>query len=489
MVQEVGGSSPLGHPGAASDDATPLTRNQRSPVSVTVTDLSPFERRLTLRLEGKPLDNAETRAARRLSRQIDVNGFRRGRAPRRMVENVVGKDRIRGEAIEDMLETMLPDVLVDTGLAPAVAPSVDEIRDVGPGVEVDIRVSLWPTLEDPPHYEGRRVELDDPPVEIDDDVIAEHLDMHREQFAELETVNRPSVAGDYVAIDLHASHDGQRVEPVSVGDFLYEAGSEGLLDGLGDNVVGCSAGDIIDFMSTLRFDAGGLGAGTPVEVRVLVKEVKEKRLPELDDDWVSDFTEFDTVEELRDQVVEQLERRRRSTVQYQLRNKVVSELTEEVDVDIPGAVIEVTASRIFDVLRRRLEAAGMGFDEYLEVARQDRETFFEQLHQQADTQVRRNVLLDSVAIRAGIEVEDHELRQAYEEVASRRDETAEELSEQLGGSVQEMSLMSDILRSKALTALVEGAVAADRDGNVLDLGLDPSGGFEIVEAEIERGDQ
>ena len=489
MVQEVGGSSPLGHPGAASDDATPSTRYQRSPVSVTVTELSPFERRLTLRLEGKPLDNAETLAARRISRQIDISGFRRGKAPRRMVENIVGKDRIRGEAIEEMIETILPDVLVDTGLAPAVAPSVDEIRDLGPGVEVDIRVSLWPTVEDPPHYEGRRFELDDPPVQIDDDIIAQHLDMHREQFAELETVDRPSVAGDYVAIDLHASPDGQSLEPVSVGDFLYEVGSDGLLDGLGDNLVGCSAGDITDFMSTLRFDVGGLGAGTPVEVRVLVKEVKEKRLPELDDDWVSDFTEFDTVEELRDQVVEQLEGRRRSTLQYQLRNKVVSDLSGEVDVDIPGAVIEVTAARIFDVLRGRLEAAGMDFDEYLEAARQDRETFFEQLHQQADAQVRRNVLLDSVATRAAIDVEDHELRQAYEEVASRSDETADELSERLAGSMHEMNLVSDILRSKALTTLVEGAVAADRDGKVLDLGSDPSEGFEIVEAEIEQGDQ
>ena len=101
-------------------------------MSVTVTELSPFERRLTLRLEGKPLDNAETLAARRISRQIDISGFRRGRAPRRMVENIVGKDRIRGEAIEEMVETILPDVLVDTGLAPAVAPSVDEIRDLGP---------------------------------------------------------------------------------------------------------------------------------------------------------------------------------------------------------------------------------------------------------------------------------------------------------------------------------------------------------------------
>lgn len=458
-------------------------------MSVTVTELSPFERRLTLRLSGNPLDNAETRVARRLSHRLDINGFRRGRAPRRMVERLVGKDRIRSEAIEEMLERMLPEALVDAGLAAAVTPSVDEVRDVGAGVEVDVRVSLWPTLDNAPDYEGRRFELDDREVEIDGHTIENHLDWYREQFAELETVERGSLVGDYVAIDIHTSYDGRPLEAVSVTDFLYEVGAEDLLDGLAAHLVGCSAGDITSFASTLRSEAGGLAAGTQVDVRVLVKEVKERLLPELDDDWVSDFTEFDTVEELRDDIVRQLESRRLSVLRDRFRVKVVSEVADEVDVDIPPAVISAEAARMLDQLHRRLEVAGLDFDHYLDATERDRETFFAQLHQEATTKIRRNVLLDSIAAHAGIEVEDEELLLAYEQVASGLDETSDELSTRLSGSVQEMSLVGDILRSKALIALMHGAVPVDRDGNVLDLRLDPPEGTEIVEAEIEQGDQ
>ena len=387
-------------------------------MSVTVTELSPFERRLTLRFEGTPLDDAETRVARRLSNRLDINGFRRGRAPRRMVENLVGKDRIRSEAVEDLLGNELPDALVNAGLAPAVTPSVDEVRDVEEGVEVDVRVSLWPTMDDPPEYEGRRFELDDREVEIDEDTIESHLDRHREQFAELETVERASLEGDYVAIDLHTSHGGQPLEAVSVSDFLYEVGAQGLLDGLGAHLVGCSAGNITRFTSALRFDAGGLTAGTEVDVRVLVKEVKENRLPDLDDDWVSDFTEFDTVEDLREDMVRQLEARRHAVLRTRFHTKVVSELTEEIEVDLPQAVIGAEAARMFDRFHRGLEGGGLDFDDYLEAAQQDREAFFAQLRQQAAEQIRTRVLLDSIAARAGIEVEDHELLRAYEEVAA-----------------------------------------------------------------------
>ena len=463
-------------------------------MSVTVTELSTFERRLTLRLEKTPLDHTETRVARRISHDLDIKGFRRGRAPRRMVENFVGKDRIRSEAIDELLKERLPDALMDTGLAPAVTPSVDAVRDVDEGVEVDVLISLWPALDNPPEYEGRRFDLDDREVKVDEGMIEGHLDRHRDQFAELETVERASLEGDYVAIDLHTSRNGQQVEAISVSDFLYEVGAEGPFDGLATNLVGRSAGDIIHFATTLRFDAGELTAGTQVEVGVLVKEVKEKRLPELDDEWVSDFTEFDTVDDLRDDVVRQLDARRLSVLQGQFRTKVLSDLADEIDVNIPEAVIDSAAVRIVDRMRHRLEGSGLDFDDYLEAMQQDHEAFSTRLHQQATEEIRTRLLLDSIAAGAGIEVEDQELRQAYEDIAQELDETADELSRRLSGSVQELALMGDILRSKALDALMQSAVAADRDGNLLDLRFDPPEGGEIVQAEIveaetEEGDQ
>ena len=458
-------------------------------MSVTVTELSPFERKLTIRFEGTALERAETRVARRLSQRIDVNGFRRGRAPRRMVENLVGKERIRNDAIEELLERRLPSTLVDTGLAPVVTPSVDAVREIGRGVEVDVRVSLWPMLDDPPSYRGRRFELEDPGLAVDEDILRAHLNRYRDQFAELETVERAAATGDYVAIDLHSSYGGRSVEAMSVSDFLYEVGSDVLLEDLGARLVGASVGDVIRFETRLRFEAGELAAGTEIDARVLVKEVKEKRLPDLDDEWVSDFTEFDTVEELRIDIAERLLNSRLGILRTTFQAKVVTELTDEIEVDIPRAVIDATAARMFERMHARLQDEGMSFDEYLEAAREDRESFVGRLQEQATVQVRTQVLLDSIAMDAGLEVEEGELQREYERAGAEFGETADELAELLAGSVQEMNLMGDILRTKALAALMRGAVATDRDGNVLDLRFEDPDGTEVVEAEIEQGDQ
>ena len=406
-----------------------------------------------------------------------------------MVENLVGKERIRNDAIEELLESHLPAALVDEGLAPAVTPSVDAIRDVEPGVEVDVRVSLWPGLDNPPDYRDRRFELADAAPVVDEDTIGSHLDQYRDQFAELETVERAAVTGDYVAIDLRCSYDGRSLEAVSVSDFLYEVGSDVLLEDLGTHLVGTSTGHIVEFRTRLRFEAGGLAAGTEIDARVLVKEVKEKRLPDLDDEWASDFTEFDTVEELRNDIADRLESSRLSVLRSGFQAKVVSELTDEVDVEIPRAVIDASAARMFERMLARIQEGGMSFDDYLEATQEDQEALVERLQEQAAARIRTQVMLDSIAMDAGLEVDEGELRAAYEQAGSELGETADELAERLAGSVQEMNLMSDILRTKALTVLMRRAVATDRDGNVLDLRFEDPDGTGIVEAKTDQGDQ
>ncbi len=457
-------------------------------MSVTVTEVSSFERRLTISIEGSLLDRAETRAARRISRDIHINGFRRGRAPRHMVENIVGRERIRLDAIEELLDRQLPDTLQDEGLVPAVSPSVNDMRDTEDGLEVDILISLWPAVDRPPDYVGRRIELQPDDYPIDEALIESEIDRNREEFAELETVERTSVAGDHLAIDLVVSHGGQRVEPLSISDFLLEVGSDGFLEGLGDELAGRSIGDIFDFSSALAFEAGGLDAGTPVEVRVLVKEVYEERLPDLDDEWVSDFTEFDTVEDFRNSVVNELEASRSSALRMDLRNRVIAELVGEIAVDIPQAIIDTDVARGFERLDESLQRNGMSFDDYLETFSMDRETFRSELHQRADRELRIRLLLDSVAIDAGIKPEEHELAEVYDEMAQRSDETGVQLAERMAGSVQEIALVGSILRAKAMDILLEGVVAVDQNGNVIDLDTPNGEDEEDLEDEIERAD-
>ncbi len=458
-------------------------------MSVTVTELGPFERQVTIRYEGASLARAETRAARRLSLRLDINGFRRGKAPRRMVENLVGKDRIRQEAVEELVEQGLPSVLADADLSPAVAPSVEAMRQVGHGVEVDVRVSMWPMLDAPPDYQGRRYQLRDPGIVVDEATITDQIDRYRGHFAELETVERAAATGDFVAIDLHASHGGRSLELISVSDLLFEVGSDSNLEDLNPQLIGSSAGDILSFPTRLRMEDEGLAAGTEIYVRVLVKEVKEKRLPELDDEWVHDFTEFDTVEEFRAGIAEELEQTRSRILSEGLAEQVLFELSDEVRVEIPEAVKLARAAQIHDRMLNALQAADRTFESYLEQMGRDEEAYFNGLQAQALIQIRTRVMLDSVAVDAGFEVTESELEQFYEEAAEGLDETAEELATRLAGSIQEINVMSDILRAKARAAVLRGAVATDSDGNVLDLHLEVENGAEAVEAETEQGDQ
>lgn len=466
-------------------------------MSVTVTEVSSFERRLTLRFGRLPLDRAETRAARRISRDIHINGFRRGRAPRRMVQNIVGRGRIRREALEELLGTRLPDALRDAELAPAVSPSVDDVREVEGGLEVDVLVSLWPTLERVPDYVGRRFEVSTDPLVFGEERVEDEMRGIREEFAELKTVERPSAPGDHMEIDLSVTHRGQPVQSASVSDFSHEVGSDDLLEGLGDELLGRSVGDIFEFGSALRFEADGLEAGTPVDARVLVKDVREIRLPELDDEWVSDSTEFETVEELRKAVRSDMEAERRHVLRRNFPYRIIEELLAEIEVDLPQAVIDAEVAARFEEFQGKLDGAGVSFDEFLRRSDLDRDAYFKYLARQADRKLRTNVLLDSVAISAGLKVDDFELAAAYDEAAAYSDETGPELAKRLAGSLQELALVSSILRTKAVSVLTEGAVAEDRYGNVLDLRIDPADGVdhdeEIVEAEIvdveyERGE-
>ena len=457
-------------------------------MSFTVAEVSEFERRITLLLDNSRLEAAESRAARRLARDIHVNGFRRGKAPRRMVERVVGKERVRNDAIEDLLSDRLPGVWEGTGLAPAVSPVVDGIREVTDGVEVDLLVSLWPTLATPPVYEGRTVELD-APEEIGDEAVARYVDMYREQFAELETVERPCGVGDYVAIDLSSSHDGRPLEMPSATGFLYELGVEAPIEGLTEQLTGCEAGAVVEFEAPLPTAVGDLAEGTVIGVRVVVEEVREKLLPDLDDEWVSDFTDFDTVSELREQVFKDLDGQRLDSLRSQLRGVLLSELAEEVELDIPQAVVDASAMRMFEDFRGRLDEQKSSVEEYLEATGQDIEAVFGQFRGRATAQIQVGALLDSVAEHTGIEVRDEEILDAYQGLASRTDQSVESIAEEMAGSALENSVRGDILRTRALDTLMRAVVATDGDGAVIDLRFDPPDTPEPVEDETEQGEQ
>ncbi len=454
-------------------------------------EAGPFERLLTVVIPDAEFESAKNRAARRLSRDLKVKGFRPGKAPRRLVESMVGAERVREEALQEALPGIVGSALEEAEIDPAVAPSVSATRDVEDGIEVDITVTLWPKLARLPEYAGRRMVVDTP--EADEDEIDAQVDRVRSQYAELEDVSRPAQEGDFVMIDLGATKDGVAVDEASATDLLYEVGSRSFIPGLDEPLLGSSAGDIKQIETQLP-DGFGDHGGEMVQLRILVKGVRARRLPELSDEWVAEVSEFETVEELRDQLAESILAMKRVEAATELRNRLIDELTSELDLALPEALVDAEMDNAAHRLVHRLEASGIDLGNYLRITGQDEQAFLDDLRGQAEQNLRTRILLESIAEAEGLTVEEEDLDEVVGQFAAAANEPADEYRKQLERTGQVIGLAGDILRQKAFDHLVASVTAIGADGSPVDLdgpGADdesdePDGDGESESAKVEE---
>ncbi|HSR44786.1 MAG TPA: trigger factor [Acidimicrobiia bacterium] len=452
-------------------------------MNTTITDAGPFEKLVTVQIAEADIDKAKSTVARKLSRDLKIPGFRPGKAPRPVVEATVGADRLRSEAIEEVLPSAVTDALEELELEPAATPAVENIRDIDEGVEVDVKVTLWPVLEFAPDYRGRTVEVTSP--DVTDEEVNQNVDRMRDQFAELETVGRAASTGDYVSINLSATQDGEIVEEAAAEDLLYEIGSGSFIEGIDTELTGSSAGEIVSFEGLLP-DGFGDKAGQSVTYRLLVKEVKQKKLPDMTDEWVDDVTEFSTVEEMTGSLRARIRQMKLNSVNNEFRVKLLDLLADEMEIEIPAAIIDGEMESIFHSFSHRLEEQKISIADYLQITGQDQQAFIDDLNSQANRNVRTNLLLDAVVKHSEIEVEDAEYAELIGALAAQTGSETDELIARFAETNQEKELRSDILRRKALDALLEAAVAVDSEGNPIDL----SPGEESVEdSGVEPSDE
>ena len=433
-----------------------------------VTEAGPFERLLTLHIDGAELDEAKNAAARKLSQQMKIKGFRPGKAPRSIVERMVGAETLRAEAVEDALPELVGTAIEEVDLEPATTPAVRDIhdRDDG-GVDVEVVVTLWPTLDEPPAI-ARTVEVDVPDVE--DDEVDAQIDRVRAQYAELEDVSHPAGEGDFVLVDLSATSSlGAVVDEVAATDLLYEVGSRSYIPGLDDLLAGASAGDITQGPATLP-EGFGDRAGHEVTLRVLVKGVKARRLPELTDDWVSDVSELETVDELRRQLPRRSGVGQVDAVRTQFRDRVLDEMLADLDVEIPPALVGAETESSLHNLAHSLQANGLDLASYLSVTGQDQQQFADQVRADAERSLRVRVVLEAVATAEGITVGDQDIVAAITQTAAASGRDPGELARFMAESGQGQVLAGDILRRRALDRILEASTAVDGEGSTVDLG-------------------
>ncbi len=433
-------------------------------MKTAVETLSPTRVRLTVEVPFEELQPSVASAYRKIAGQVRVQGFRPGKVPPRILDQRVGRGVVLEEAVSEAVPRFYGEAVRDNDVAVLGQPDVEvtEFADGGQLVftaEVDVRpeVAL-------PDYDGLPVTVDD--AAVGDADVNEQLDALRDRFAMLTGADRPVEPRDFVSIDLVASVDGQELPEVSTTGLSYEVGSGSLMPGLDEVLVGASEGDERTFRTHL---VGGEHAGRAADVRVTVRSVKVKQLPELDDDFAQTASEFDSLEELRSDIRSRLSRVRRLQQGIQARDRVLEALLERVDVPLPDKVVEAEVEWRQDSFEQQLAEAGLTREEYLQEAGRTPEDVDTELGQGARQAVAARFVLDAVAEKEAVTVTQEELTDAVVRRAQRAGVAPDAYAQQLVRGGQLADLRSELVRSKALALLMERAAVTDASGRRVDL--------------------
>ncbi|MEU9020230.1 trigger factor [Actinomadura sp. NPDC048394] len=429
-----------------------------------VEELTPTRVKLTVEVPFDELKPNLDKAYKEISQQVRIKGFRPGKVPAPLIDKYVGRGAVLQEAVNDALPELYGRAVEETEIFVLGQPEV-EVTELDDGsqfaftAEVDIR----PKFE-VPDYDGIEVVVDD--AEVTDEQVDETVGNLRERFASLTTAERAVEEGDFATVDLVAKVDGEEVEDASTTGYSYEVGSKSAIEGLDEALVGLSAGEDKTFTGTL---VGGEHAGEEAEITVTVQSVKVKNLPDLDDEFAQLASEFDTIDELREDVRTRLGRQVKLQQLSEARDKALEALLEKIDIPLPEKVVEEEISRRNQQLEQQLQMAGMSKEDYLKDEEKSEEEFDTEVADAARLAVKGGFVLDQLAVQEELNVENEELSEYVVTQAMQMGVAPQQLAEYLTQNNQLPAIVSEVLRSKALNLVVEHVTIKDESGNVIDV--------------------
>lgn len=410
--------------------------------------------RVAIHVEAQPEELSEFReiTLRRLAGEVKIPGFRKGKAPRAVLEARLGKDTLRREFLEDALPMLYAKAAIETGVEAVGSPEI-EIRDFEGDSPLSFvaRVDVRPEVI-LPQYQG--IEVQRPPTQPTDEEIETQLELLRRRFGTLEAVGRNAADGDFVTIDLTGHVHDRKVDEASATDLLYEVGSGSFAPQLDEELRGKRTGDILKFNAVLPEGTGEF-AGREITFSVIVKEVQALRLPAADDEFAKTASEFDTLEDLRGEISRRVEAVKALEADVKVRSDIVEDLVDRSGVPVPDAMVQQEVERRLTHLLRELAEVGRTLDEYLESRQATQEQLVDAYKTAAENSVAADLILDAVARAEGIGVTDEELDEAISRAAQRLEREKEELREELEKSNRVLLLRDDILCRKALDRLVD----------------------------------
>lgn len=429
-------------------------------VNSTVEKLSPTRVKLHITVSPDELKPSIKHAYEHIAQDVQIPGFRKGKVPAPIIDQRIGRVAVLEHAVSEGLDNFYREAVSAHELRVLGRPSAEVTewpneKDFSGDLEVEVEVDVRPEF-DLPAFEGTTVEVE--AIEVDEAAIDEELDRLRGRFGTLVTVDRPASTGDFVELDLVATIDGAEIDRAE--GVSYEVGSGELLEGIDEAIDSLTAGEDTTFRSKL---VGGDHAGDEAEVSVSVKAVKERELPEADDDFAQIASEFDTIGELRDSLKERVAQQGAFTQGSAARDKLIEVLLEKVEIPVPPQLIE-------DEVHNHLEGEG----------RLEDDVHRAEVAEASEKQFKTQMLLDKIAESVDVQVSQDELTQYLVQSAAQYGMAPQDFVNALQEGNQLPAIIGEVARNKALAVALGKVTVVDTNGNPVDLS-----GFVAVEDEEE----
>jgi len=418
-------------------------------VKTTVEKLSPTRAKLTIAVTPDELKPSIDHAYTHIAESVNIPGFRKGKVPPQLIDQRVGRDEVLNHAVSDGLDKFYRQAVQDEKIRTLGRPEADvvslpDVKDFTGDLVVTVEVDVRPDFV-LPNYEGLKLEVD--PITVSADDVRDELDALRSRFGTLVTVNRPAKTGDFAQLDLVATIGDDEVDTAT--NISYEIGSGELIEGIDEALDTLTAGESTSFESTL---VGGDSAGEKALISVTLLAVKERELPEADDDFAQIASQFDTITELKADIKEQVEKSKAFGQVSQARDMIVDELVKKVEIPVPQQLID-------DEVHRHLENENRLEDDVhrAEVAESSEKTF------------RSQILIDSIAEAEEVKVSQDELTHYLVQSSAQYGMEPGEFIKVLDENGQIPAMIGEVARGKTLALILEKANVVDTKGKKVDV--------------------
>ena len=399
--------------------------------------------------------------------RFNIPGFRKGKASRVIIENNYGKDIFYNDALDILLPEVYSNAIEELKLSPVSTPQVDIDGQIEEGKDILLKfeVETFPEIELADYSKIEVEKFDD---EISEDLVKARIDEEIQKNKVIKPVDREVIEGDIVNIDFEGFKDGEAFEGGKAEGFDLEIGSGQFIPGFEEKLIGSKKGDELDVELTFPEDYPAEDLkGQDVVFKVKINEVTEEIYPELDDDFVMDVSEFDTVEEYENSIREKIKEERQEQYKIQVENEIVEELIRRTEFDVPNQMIEDQLDEEVHEFEHQLSHMGMDMKTYLSITQSSEEDLRKELREKAENKLRMEIILDALVEDREFEISDEEVQAEYDEVAKQYNrEGDEDFMKLVKAQVSEDAIKNVLKRRKVLDELKQDVVYVERKEEV-----------------------